>query len=162
MLRVHPNKRIFPIRPRVLAPCASAPEDRATESRLITTKRSQEGPPRAGALGPTGFTHGPAVAASLGAKTCLDLPPGLTRRTRTPREMVRVAKDMTGQPHTLDALSQGGMPTSRCGDNPGGVASSAPGSETRHLEPQGVPSPGAVSQQVTQPLVGCQRGWVRA
>lgn len=88
MLRVHPNKRIFPTRPRVFARRASAPEDGATESLPVINKTSRERPPDTGAPGPAGFSQGPATAISLRAKTCLDPALFLTRqgvpRTRTP------------------------------------------------------------------------------
>lgn len=77
-------------------------------------------------------------------------PVKVSRRTRTPlRDGPCCQGYNCGQPHALDALGQGGMPTSHRRDSPGGPASSAPGSETRHMELRGTPSPGAVGLRVT-------------
>lgn len=58
-----------------------------------------------------------------------------------------------GGPHSQDPGEQGGMPISHHGDNPGGLASH-PGSERRHTERLGSPSPSAVGRQVPRPLTG--------
>lgn len=74
MLRVHPNKRIFPTRPCVFARRASAPEDRVPESRPIVTKRSQEGPPDTGAPEPAGSSVGPAWPSCSESRPAWTLP----------------------------------------------------------------------------------------
>ncbi|CAK7293968.1 hypothetical protein VULLAG_LOCUS3715 [Vulpes lagopus] len=72
-------------------------------------------------------------------------PGKVSQRTRTPLRDGPCRQGHNWSTCTLDALGRGGMPTSHCGDSPGGLASSAPDSETRCTELQGTPSPGAVS-----------------
>lgn len=97
MLHVHPNKRIFPTRPRVFARRASAPEDGAAESRRIITKRSRKGPRRWGPR--TSWILSWACCGHLDQSQDLPAPAPLPRPSRCPRglghprETVRAAKD---------------------------------------------------------------------
>lgn len=167
MLHVHPNKRIFPTRPCVFALRASAPEDRAPESRPIVTGGAKRGLQTLGPQNQLDPLMG--LLGHLGQSQDL---PGPSPRPH-PHQSVPKDQDTPypcrrnglccqgwscGGPHAQNISEQGDMPTRHRGDRWPGLP---PWLRRRRAERQGKPNPSALSSRFlgqSQPPAGLGLG----